>query len=74
MVCETFRLTVFVSRRSMIRPLYYDGDGKVGLRAENHPIFLNSKVLVAIVMSQRQMSYLVLKFQIQMVRSYLIFS
>jgi len=33
----------------MIRPLYYDGDGKVGLRAENHPIFLNSKVLVILM-------------------------
>ena len=43
MVSDIFRLTVFVSQRSMIGPLYYDGDGKVGLRAENHPIFLNSQ-------------------------------
>ena len=49
MVSDIFRLTVFVSQRSMIRPLYYDGDGKVGLRAENHPIFLNSKVLVVLM-------------------------
>ena len=49
MVSDIFRLTVFVSQRSMIRPLYYDGDGKVGLRAENHPIFLNSKVLVILM-------------------------
>ena len=33
MVSDIFKLTVFVSQRSMIRPLYYDGDGKVGLRA-----------------------------------------